>query len=59
VDAEECLRFQPIPVRRFKIVDGELQRWTHLALHDLDSLKALESSLFDRHKDRHIACPTM
>lgn len=73
-----------LAVRRFKIVDGEPGRWTHLALHYLDSVEALESperqrarqtpwrdrlaaepwfkgqyTLFDRHKDRHIACPTM
>jgi hypothetical protein len=69
-------------VRRFKIVDGEPESWTHLALHYLNDVKALESperqrarqtpwrdrlaaepwfkgkyTMFDRHKDRHIACP--
>lgn len=68
-------------VRRFQITDGEPETWTHLALHYLDDLKALDSperqqarqtpwrdrlaaepwfkgkyTLFDRHKDRHIAC---
>lgn len=69
-------------VRRFKITDGEPETWTHLALHYLNDVKALESperaearqtpwrdklaaepwfkgkyTLFDRHKERHIACP--
>lgn len=30
-------------VRRFEITDGEPERWTHLALHYLNDLKALES----------------
>lgn len=70
-------------IRRFQITDGEPETWTHLALHYLNDLKALDSperqqarqtpwrdrlaaepwfkgkyALFDRHKDRHIACPS-
>jgi len=68
-------------VRRFQITDGEPETWSHLALHYLNDVKALESperqearqtpwrdrlatepwfkgkyTLFDRHKERHVAC---
>ena len=31
------------PVRRFRITDGEPEHWTHLGLHYLNDVKALES----------------